>query len=49
MGFPVGEQKDWHPNGVLASRRLFSDDGKTLLEEDEWSEDGAGLKSWRKS
>jgi uncharacterized protein YjbI with pentapeptide repeats len=42
-----GESREWHPNGRLGSRRVFSDDGLTLLEDDAWDEDGRPTKSWR--
>ncbi|MFG2571237.1 pentapeptide repeat-containing protein [Streptomyces sp. NPDC048481] len=42
-----GEHKQWHPNGALASRRVFTDDGLTILEDHEWDEDGVATKSWR--
>ena len=29
-GLPCGEFKAWHPNGAMASRKVFDDDGLTL-------------------
>ncbi|MGW2480175.1 toxin-antitoxin system YwqK family antitoxin [Streptomyces sp. NPDC001571] len=46
-GLPHGEFKEWHANGVLASRKLFGDDGLTLLEEFTWDENGQPTRSWR--
>lgn len=46
-GFPCGEFKEWHANGVLASRQVFGDDRLTLLEEFKWDENGQPTRSWR--
>lgn len=46
-GRACGESKAWHPNGTLASRRVFDDDGLTILEDDEWDEGGGPTRSWR--
>jgi antitoxin component YwqK of YwqJK toxin-antitoxin module len=45
-GLPRGECREWHPNGAPASRKVFADDGLTLLEDDEWDEDGRPTRSW---
>lgn len=42
-----GEAREWHPNGRLGSRKVFSDDGLTLLENYAWDEDGRPTRSWR--
>ncbi|QUI31489.1 hypothetical protein H9W91_11870 [Streptomyces alfalfae] len=47
MGLPCGEFKEWHPNGVLASRKVFDEDGTTLREEFTWDMSGQPLRSWR--
>ncbi|MDX3117980.1 pentapeptide repeat-containing protein [Streptomyces scabiei] len=47
MSLARGEFKGWHPNGTLASRRVFDDDGLTILEDDEWDEAGGPTKRWR--
>ncbi|MFC7843738.1 toxin-antitoxin system YwqK family antitoxin [Streptomyces sp. NPDC057382] len=47
-GLPVGEFKDWHPNGVLAARRIFAENGLTLLEDHAWDEEGRPTRTWRK-
>ncbi|MEU7584299.1 hypothetical protein AB0B50_42730 [Streptomyces sp. NPDC041068] len=47
MGLPCGEFKEWHPNGTLASRKVFDDDGLTLREEFKWDKDGQPTRSWR--
>ncbi|KOG33006.1 hypothetical protein AQJ84_34005 [Streptomyces resistomycificus] len=39
-GRAVGVAKRWHPNGVLASERVFSEDNGALLAVREWDEDG---------
>ncbi|MGW2621166.1 toxin-antitoxin system YwqK family antitoxin [Streptomyces sp. NPDC001500] len=46
-GLARGESKVWHPNGTLASLRVFDDDGLTFRESYEWDEDGRPTKSWR--
>ena len=46
-GLPCGEFREWHANGVLASRKVFGDDGLTLLEELKWDENGQPTRSWR--
>jgi antitoxin component YwqK of YwqJK toxin-antitoxin module len=47
-GLPVGEFKEWHPNGVLAARKVFAEDGMTLLEDCAWDEHGRSTRTWRK-
>ncbi|MEU6915635.1 toxin-antitoxin system YwqK family antitoxin [Streptomyces olindensis] len=47
-GMPVGEFREWHPNGALAARQVFADNGMTLLEEHTWDEQGRPTRSWRK-
>ncbi len=46
-GLPCGEFKEWHPNGTLAARKVFSDDGLTLLEDFSWDEEGQPTRSWQ--
>ncbi|MBJ3808839.1 hypothetical protein JGB26_17250 [Streptomyces flavofungini] len=45
-GFPCGEFKEWHANGVLASRKVFDEDGLTLREESQWDEHGRPTRNW---
>ncbi|SPE49773.1 hypothetical protein SNS2_1468 [Streptomyces netropsis] len=47
MGFVSGEYLEWHPNGQLASKQVFSEDGKRLLEEYKWDEQGNSTRAWR--
>ncbi|GEC07203.1 hypothetical protein SSP24_48580 [Streptomyces spinoverrucosus] len=48
-GLPVGEFKEWHPNGVLASKRVFAANGMTILEDCEWDEHGRPTRTWRRT
>ncbi|MEV7995094.1 hypothetical protein AB0O67_25265 [Streptomyces sp. NPDC086077] len=48
-GMPVGEFKEWHPNGVLAAKRVFAAKGMTLLEDCEWDEHGRPTRTWRRT
>ncbi|MCX5388088.1 toxin-antitoxin system YwqK family antitoxin [Streptomyces sp. NBC_00083] len=45
-GLPAGEFKAWHANGVLASRKVFGQDGLSLLEELRWDENGHPTRAW---
>lgn len=45
-GRAVGLSRRWHPNGVLASERVFSEDGGRWLAHREWDEDGVPTKEW---
>ena len=47
-GRAVGVAKKWHPTGVLASERTFSEDNGALLSIREWDENGQPTKNWRK-
>jgi antitoxin component YwqK of YwqJK toxin-antitoxin module len=47
-GRAVGVTKRWHPNAVLATERLFSEDNGALLSSLEWDENGEPTKVWRK-
>ena len=47
MGCPVGLWREWHPNGTLASERLFAENGQTILEDRQWDEEGQPTKQWR--
>ncbi|MEV0123212.1 hypothetical protein AB0I16_17015 [Streptomyces sp. NPDC050703] len=47
MGLPCGEVKEWHPNGALARRKVFDDDGTALREEFTWDANGQPVRSWR--
>ncbi|MCC2275384.1 MULTISPECIES: toxin-antitoxin system YwqK family antitoxin [Streptomyces] len=49
MGFVSGEYLEWHPNGTLASRQVFSEDGKRLKEEYKWDVQGNPTRTWRDS
>ncbi|MEU9322185.1 hypothetical protein [Streptomyces sp. NPDC048295] len=46
-GFPVGECRDWHPNGRPAARVLLSANGLRQLEITEWDDEGNLTKEWR--
>lgn len=46
-GFPVGESKDWHPDGQLATRVLMSENGLRQLEITEWDDKGNLTREWR--
>ncbi|MFF6780350.1 toxin-antitoxin system YwqK family antitoxin [Streptomyces sp. NPDC012510] len=45
-GFPAGESRRWHPNGVLAAKRIMTEDGHRPLAELEWDESGEQTRSW---
>ncbi|MBV7699333.1 helix-turn-helix transcriptional regulator [Streptomyces sp. TRM70350] len=45
----VGDRTEWHPNGVLASKRVFAANGMTLLEDCEWDEHGRPTRTWRRT
>ncbi|MGW3991810.1 toxin-antitoxin system YwqK family antitoxin [Streptomyces sp. NPDC004830] len=47
-GLPVGEFKEWHANGVLALRRVFAENGITLLEDHAWDSHGQPTRTWLK-
>ncbi|WP_328312027.1 hypothetical protein OG432_18385 [Streptomyces sp. NBC_00442] len=47
QGMPSGEFKTWHANGVLASRKVFDQDGLSLLEDLGWDESGQPTREWR--
>ncbi|MEV4433428.1 hypothetical protein [Streptomyces sp. NPDC049585] len=46
MGFVIGECLEWHRNGQLASKRVFSEDGKRLLGDYKWDEEGKPTRAW---
>ncbi|GAA4033006.1 hypothetical protein [Streptomyces plumbiresistens] len=37
---PVGVWRRWHPNGVLAHEKTFSEDGQVILSHRAWDESG---------
>ncbi|GHD55145.1 toxin-antitoxin system YwqK family antitoxin [Streptomyces galbus] len=45
-GRAVGLSREWHPNGALASERVFSEEGGRLLAHREWDEDGVPTRAW---
>jgi antitoxin component YwqK of YwqJK toxin-antitoxin module len=47
-GRAMGESKEWHPSGVLKSRKFFDDNPVSLSERDTWDEHGVLVDSWRR-
>ncbi|MDK9501474.1 hypothetical protein QEZ40_001062 [Streptomyces katrae] len=47
-GSALGEFLEWHPNGVLKSRKFFDDDIYSLKEESVWDEAGNLVREWRR-
>ncbi|AZM89728.1 MULTISPECIES: toxin-antitoxin system YwqK family antitoxin [Streptomyces] len=47
-GSALGEFLEWHPNGVLKSRKFFDDDIYSLKEESVWDEQGNLVREWRR-
>ncbi|MBB5933926.1 toxin-antitoxin system YwqK family antitoxin [Streptomyces zagrosensis] len=45
-GRPSGEQKEWHPNGQLAHRQIFTSESGKLVAEYHWDEEGRVTSSW---
>lgn len=48
QGVPRGEFKEWHPNGVLKSRKFFDESLLSLREEFTWDEEGRLLREWHR-
>lgn len=48
MGFPTGEFMEWHPNGQLAVKKVYTGDGKILLAEYAWDTEGHQTKEWHR-
>lgn len=47
-GAPLGEFKEWHPNGFLKSRKFFDESNYSIREEFMWNEDGQLLREWHR-
>ncbi|MFF2194985.1 toxin-antitoxin system YwqK family antitoxin [Streptomyces sp. NPDC058157] len=48
-GSASGEFLEWHPNGVLKSRKFFDDDIYSLKEESVWDEHGCLVRAWHRA